>query len=1009
MIIIHQAIYGENSGHALLSMSDSGNDIFNRISGYTDLNDRPAGGILSEPIVKGIFIENHYVLIKIFPDLSPSMRPGRVFSHALILDRENFLQVNDICDLLQFHLSSIDKKVNLEPIVYENPSHDAIPHNISGRESSAINELAIHEENKNCIVWLGEDGYWNWITRVWPNLPKESKIKTRIGTAFNPQNIKEENLNLIFIPSELSTSWSKYDYKIIDLTSNEKLSSSVALRLAGEESGDSLLSKLLDDFELEINSIKDLSRLESIGKVYFDANPAINRLLVFSNYISESSPKSKSGTKGKQDLLSKIIKAIPTSTIQMVQALQYQTWKGFEDGKNRIERALKIWLDSNLLVEKYDESRGNLVFEVLSEMNNPNWWHSTIKDYLLDKFKDWEVSFATPIWNWISSRGNLIPYLLPILPNIAESSLTAKVPVIDTKSAKLLLEIASQKNWLVLHGIVAVKHFKPREAFSKQIAIDTDHKHLQALSLMSKHVSSKEIIEIAISLDDHRLYQISGQLVKKQSSLLSELDVTQASWQKLWIIAKGEGSDLWEGIKNPTKTLYALLDQVFKEDIINYDLLTEISQSHYNNLANYENRKAIWNHLPSKVRNNFLSSTSDSVFKQFLEGSITLLDIEKPILDTIRSDQFMTNFLAENRAKISKIIKVYEEISNLKDQFLADFIFHYPTSISEAEAVDLGNLVIKRGLKITARSIYDKSFYDYSFYNAYLLCSNLVYLSFFERNFGKSPLMKSHSSEKRIPTVVILTAINVEYQAVRRNLTNVSENETKGTIYEGGEFRHQGQLVANVIIRETGPRNTTSSQETEKAISNFSPDMIFFVGIAGSRKPQDFSIGDVIFPEKVYSYEGGKATKDSFLARPDSLPPSHDFLERAKIERNKSDWKILIKGDYGEIPKADIGIIASGEQLVEHYNSDIGKIIFKYYNDASAVEMENYGFLKAIDKQSKKNKPEISGIVRGISDVLEMDESNDLNQDRRPENAKQFASDTAAAFAFWLIYKLARE
>lgn len=1007
MITIQQAIYGENSGHALLAKSDSQNDIFNRISGYTDLNDRPEGGVLSDPIIKGIFVENYYVLIKIFPDLSPKMRPGRVFSHALILDRENFLKVSNICDLFQFHLPSIDKGVSLNPIVYDSSSADWIQPKPNGRESSAINALAEHEQYKNCIVWLGEEGYWDWITCIWPNLPKESKIKTRIGTGFNPKNVKEENLNLIFIPSELSTSWSKYGYKTIDLTANEKLSSSISLMLAGEGTDESLIHELLRDFELEINSIQGLSRLEDIGKVYVDANPALNRLLVFSNFISKTNPNPKSGVKGKQNLLNTVIKAIPTSSVEMVQALQYQTWKGFENGKVQVESAVQVWLNSNLLAGKDDEVKASLMSDVFSPKDSPNWWHLTIKNFITERVKIWKATYATPIWNWISINGDLISYLLPILPNSAEPSLTDKVSVIDKESATRILEIAGQRNWLVLHGIVAIKHFKPGEAFSKQLAIDSTPKHLDALSMMSEQLPAKDIRDVTLALDDDRLYKISGQLIKKQPSLLRELNVTQVSWQKLWITAVEEGAGLWDGITNPRKTLYVFLGQILEENLYNNDLLVAIAQSDDNDLVCFENRKAIWDHLPSKVRNGFLKKTSHSVFEQFLAGSISLLDIEEPILDTIVSDPFITDFLAENRANISKVIKVYEEISNLKEQFLAGFITDYPISISNDEASSLANLVNKGGFQDSARRIYDKSFYDYSFYNAYLQCSNLVHLSFFERNFGKSPIMKSNSSEKDTPTVVVLTAINVEYQAVRQHLTNVSEHEENGTIYEGGEFQIQGQLVANVIIRETGPTNPVSSQETEKAISNFKPEMIFYVGIAGSRKPQDFSIGDVIIPEKVYYYESGKATKDSFLARPNSLTPSHDFFERAKIERNKSDWKKMIKGNYEYSPKADKGIIASGEQLVEHYDSEIGKIIYEHYNDASVVEMENYGFLQAVDKQSRKNKPEIYGVVRGVSDVLEMDGDNDLNQDRRPKNAKQFASDTAAAFAFWMIFKLA--
>ncbi|WP_180277195.1 hypothetical protein [Chryseobacterium sp. 52] len=43
------------------------------------------------------------------------------------------------------------------------------------------------------------------------------------------------------------------------------------------------------------------------------------------------------------------------------------------------------------------------------------------------------------------------------------------------------------------------------------------------------------------------------------------------------------------------------------------------------------------------------------------------------------------------------------------------------------------------------------------------------------------------------------------------------------------------------------------------------------------------------------------------------------------------------------------------------------------------------------------------GIVRGISDIIER--SSTIKEDKRPADAKAFASATASAFTFWLILK----
>lgn len=260
---------------------------------------------------------------------------------------------------------------------------------------------------------------------------------------------------------------------------------------------------------------------------------------------------------------------------------------------------------------------------------------------------------------------------------------------------------------------------------------------------------------------------------------------------------------------------------------------------------------------------------------------------------------------------------------------------------------------------------------------------------------------------KELPTVVILTAIEEEYVAVSKHLTDLNVEKREGTIYEKGVFSYKGKNIANVVIRECGDRNVNASQETERAINNFKPDCMLFVGIAGSVKPEDFSHGDVIFPTKICYYEGGKAEKDEFKVRPDCVHPDYDLEEWAKHGRKNPEWKnfILNKSEKTEKAKAGIGVISSGEKILEHIKSELGKLIKSGYNDTAVIEMEGYGFTRAVMRQGIEKKIRY-GVVRGISDVVELTDEEGETVNRRPDDAKQLAVETAAAFAYWLIYKL---
>ena len=77
-----------------------------------------------------------------------------------------------------------------------------------------------------------------------------------------------------------------------------------------------------------------------------------------------------------------------------------------------------------------------------------------------------------------------------------------------------------------------------------------------------------------------------------------------------------------------------------------------------------------------------------------------------------------------------------------------------------------------------------------------------------------------------MPCAVILTALPVEYLAVRAHLTNCQEDEhPHGTIYERGSFGAPGQTW-NVGIVEIGAGNPGAAMEAERAI-NFKNSIVY--------------------------------------------------------------------------------------------------------------------------------------------------------------------------------------
>lgn len=236
--------------------------------------------------------------------------------------------------------------------------------------------------------------------------------------------------------------------------------------------------------------------------------------------------------------------------------------------------------------------------------------------------------------------------------------------------------------------------------------------------------------------------------------------------------------------------------------------------------------------------------------------------------------------------------------------------------------------------------------------------------------------------------VVVLTALNFEHAAVRRRMLDPQVRlHDQGTLFEIGTLRGTDCQIALAL---TDKGNHAAAVLAERAINEYQPAAVMFVGVAGALHDST-QLGDVVVAKHVYAYHGGTSEDDGLKSRPRVWETEHGISQLASHVDRRNDW--FDHTDSSQpCPTVHFGSIAAGEVVHNSQISSEAQWIRQHYNDALAIEMEAAGIAQA----GHLNGSPVA-VVRGISDRADGTKTTDADRTWQPR-----AADNAAAFAMRL-------
>jgi len=733
-ITIHQAICGEqNKAWDLLRTTLGDNAAAKKIAFKADLQDSPPIGISWHSFIRGFSFNGYYLIIKTFPDTSPDVRNGRVFSHCLIIEKTDLPKILDITELFSIFNNEIDKSISLEPIIIGSftESQVKLPDSLQLRFNKVIQGFVALEKFNNTVIWVGQEQYEICVCKFWQFLSPTQKESFNFGINFNPSEIPNDKINFITVPRNIENKFESKGYCIVHNDDSIRLTDFSEQFLAGEPNALKRLNDFTDAIDYKDFTTKEIPVLAK-GVTTFENLKTIKDLKLLntlSNIIAKYSADKGKGVILKKRIIERICAVLESASANDIFVLKNFQINSFEDSENDITIATNKWIEKYLFSNKGSKNKElSSIFTQIYTSDSINWWTNIFRDKLKHFLTYIDSRSAAIVWKWIKNDVFILKHIsdnINLSRNAEDSFMVTFPSSLPNLTLNEIKWFSINRKWFRLHATIVKSEYDFKTAMEEHLAVDVDLSFLEGIEIITKNINPKEVINFAVSNGEKRCLLIAGKLCRNKPSLLEQLEIDNCNWQEILLTSIKCGNRVGEGLKDPKKVFYEVFNLVVYGKYTNENLLEEISKTDYANILNYPNRNKIWTKFPINLKSNFLERTAKFLLEELSKNSTYQVPTDKELSGYIISNG-ITTFLYYNRNNIKAVLPIFNEFIQLPEHILKDYIINYSGKLDVVDATQLGTLVLSRNYSNVAHTIYNKTYHSREFKVALAECYSLL-------------------------------------------------------------------------------------------------------------------------------------------------------------------------------------------------------------------------------------------------------------------------------------------